>query len=113
MHELSLCQSMLNIVNEQIAGKKLIRVKKISLEIGELAAVDPAALHFSFDVVTKGTMAEKALLDIIVVDGEARCSICEKTVKLKRYYDACPDCGQFSLTITQGEALRVKSIEVE
>ena len=113
MHELSLCQRILDIINTTISGKNYSSIKKISLEIGQLAAVDPEALHFSFNVVTKGTIAADALLDIIEIDGEAICDICQKTVKLKRYYDACPDCGHFSLTVTQGEELRVKSMEVD
>ncbi len=113
MHELSLCQTILNIINDHVSGKNYNCVKKISLNIGQLVAVDPAALRFGFDVVAKGTLAEKALLDIIEVEGKATCDICQKTVKLKRYYDACPTCGNFSLTITQGEELRVQFIEVE
>jgi len=90
-----------------------VRVKKISLAIGQLAAVDPEALRFSFDVVTQGTVAEAAFLDIIEIEGEAFCASCQKTVKIKRYYDACKTCGHFSLTITQGEELRVMCMEVE
>lgn len=113
MHELSLCRSILDIVNEHITGKKCTSVKRISLEIGQLAAVDKSALRFGFEAISKGTIAERATLDIIEVEGEALCDTCQKTVKLKHYYDACQTCGHFSLTITQGEELRVKFMEIE
>ena len=113
MHELSLCRAMLDLVNEHVAGKEIARVTSIALEVGQLAAIDESALRFSFDVVTKGTVAENARLDIIRIEGQASCSVCKKTITLKRYYDACPLCDNFSLTVTQGEELRLRFLEVE
>lgn len=113
MHELSLCRAIIDIVNEHVAGKNCKRVKKINLEIGQLAGVDESALRFGFEAITKDTIAEHAVLEITEVEGQALCDTCQKTVKLKRYYDACQTCGHFLLAITQGEELRVKFMEVE
>lgn len=115
MHELSLCRHILDIINDHVSSslKSCNCVKKVVLEIGQLAAVDKAALSFSFDIVTKNTVADGATLEIIDIAGKAHCATCQKTVKLERYYDACPKCGTFSLTITHGEELRVKYMEVE
>ena len=113
MHELSLCRAIIDIVNEHVAGTNCTRVKKIDLEIGQLAGVDQAALRFGFEAITKGTIAEQAVLNIIVIEGQALCDTCQKTVKLEHYYDACQTCGHFSLAVTQGEELRVKSMEIE
>ena len=112
MHELSLCRSLLDIINEHLAGKHFKCVTKVTLEVGQLAAVDESALRFGFDIVTKGTFAEGAILEIHTVGGLAICNMCHQCVKLDNYYDACQNCGQFSLTATQGEELRVLSMEV-
>ena len=112
MHELSLCQRLVEIINQQAADLNCKRVTKVSLEIGQLIAIDPAAFRFGFEVVAVGTLAEKAHLEIIEIKGQAHCEVCQKTVTLNRYYDACSTCGEFSLTIVQGEELRVKSMEV-
>ena len=113
MHELSLCRSILDIINEHLSGRAIRCVKKINLDIGRLTAIDHAALRFGFEVVSKGTLAETAILEIADIDGEALCDTCQKTVKLKRYGDACPSCGHFSLTITKGDELRVAFMEVD
>ena len=63
-------------------------------------------------MVTKETFAEGAVLDMITVEGRAICNACHRDVKLEHYYDACQYCGQFSLTVTQGEELRILSMEV-
>jgi len=113
MHELSLCRTIIDIINDRVERKKYTRVKKISLEIGSLAAIDESSLRFGFDVVAKGTIAEGAILDIIKIEAQAICGMCHKTVKLRHYYDACQNCGQFLSVVTQGEELRVKCMEVE
>lgn len=113
MHELSLCRAILDIINENVAGKNGARVKKITLEIGELAAVDESALRFGLEAIGRGTLAESADVDIITINGQAICDSCQKTVILKHYYDPCECCGHFTLRIIQGEELRVKSLEIE
>lgn len=103
----------MQIVNEQIIGKQCKRIKKIYLEIGELASIEKSALIFSFNVIANKTRAQDAVLEIIGIPGKAVCDFCKKTVLVNHYADPCPCCGGFSLTITQGEELRVKSMEVE
>jgi len=113
LHELSLCRMILEIVDEQVAKLNCTRVKTIYLELGELAAIDKAALLFGFEVVSQGTVAEKASLELIDVEGLGFCESCQKQVRLKRYHEGCTDCGQFALRIIQGEGLQFKSMEVE
>jgi hydrogenase nickel incorporation protein HypA/HybF len=113
MHELTLCKNILEIIKQKALEKKCTQVKKIVLEIGELAAVDKAALIFSFNIATIGTMAQNAALQIIDIPGEAFCESCQKLGPLQQYYDACQICGSHALQITQGEELRIQSMVVE
>lgn len=113
MHELWLCKRIFEIVQEQAGEKNATCIKKIVLEVGQLAGVDQEALRFSFQVLAAGTRVEKAVLQIIPIHGEALCEFCQKKVPLLQYYDACPLCGKHSLTVTQGEDLRIKSMVVE
>lgn len=113
MHELSLCRTILDIIKEHVSIKNCSCVKKIVLELGQLAAVDEAALRFGFEAICKETIAAHAILEIIAVEAQAVCDSCKKTVKLKQYYDACESCGHFSLNVIQGDELRIKFIEVE
>ena len=113
MHELSLCRTIIEIINEHVSEKNCRRVKKIVLEMGQLAAIDEAALRFGFDVICKETIAKCAILEILVVEARAICDACQKTVTLNQYYDACGICGHFSLSVIQGDELRIKFIEGE
>lgn len=111
MHELSLCQSILQVAKKYVIFPH-VAIKNIYLEVGVLATVEKTALQFNFDILKKGTVAEKAILHFIDVPGEATCDACHKAVEIKQYYQACPSCLQFALTITKGQELRIKSIEV-
>lgn len=114
MHELWLCNRILEIIQEQAASNQTYaRVKVINLEVGELAAVEESALLFSFDVAAKGTIAENALLKFIIIQGKAWCEDCQKTIHVKRFFQACEFCNNHSLTITSGEEFRIHSMEVE
>lgn len=112
MHEMSICESILMSMEEQAKAQNFSVVQSIRLEIGPLAGVEPEALRFSFDVVTRGTLAEGCKLEVIEPAGSAWCMQCAKNVPVVAKFDACPDCGSYQLQITGGEELRIKDMEV-
>lgn len=112
MHELWLCRQILDIVKQKTQDHLEQRVKRIYLEVGQLAGVDPSALEFSFEVVAQGSVAENAILVVINVPAKALCEQCGRVVDIQAYAETCPTCSSSALTITQGESLRVKSLEI-
>ena len=112
MHEMALAESMLEIVETAARDNGAARVRGVWLEIGALSHVVPEALRFCFDAVTRGSVAEGAALTIVETPGGAWCMQCSETVPLAQLGDACPRCGGFQLTVTQGDAMRVKEIEI-
>ncbi len=113
MHEMSLCEGVLQILQAEAGKQGFRRVKTVWLEIGELSSVEVEAMRFSFDVVMKNTLADSAQLIIIDKPGIAWCMQCAKTVSVKQRYDACPDCGSYQLQITGGDEMKIKELEVE
>ncbi len=113
MHELSLCEGVLQTLQGSAKSAGYSRVRTVWLEIGELAGVEIAALLFCFDVVSKGSLAEGARLEIIDVAGEAWCMQCAQRVRVRKRFDRCPDCGSYQLQVTGGDEMRIKELEVE
>jgi hydrogenase nickel incorporation protein HypA/HybF len=66
VHELSITQSIVEICAEQ-AGSA--RVTRVTLEIGDLAAIAPDALRFCFELCTQETALQGAQLEIVDVPG--------------------------------------------
>ncbi len=113
MHEMSLCEGILQVMEEQARVQNFMRVNTVWLEIGQLAGVEIEALRFGFDVVTRGSLADGATLEIIETPGQAWCLNCSKTVPVSQRFDACPECGGYQLQITGGDEMRIKELEVD
>ena len=113
MHEMSLCEGVLQILETESARQGFNRVKAVWLEIGDLSSVEADAMLFSFDVVTRNSLADGAALNIINIPGHAWCMQCAKTVLVKQRFDACPECQSYQLQVTGGDEMRIKELEVE
>jgi len=112
MHEMSLCEGVIQLIEEQARAQQFQQVNTVWLEIGALAGVEIEAMKFGFDVVTKGTLAEKSKLIIVDKPGEAWCMQCAETITIKQRFDSCPQCGSYQLQVTGGEEMRIKELEV-
>lgn len=112
MHEMSICESILQIMEDQAVAQNFSSVKVLRLEIGPLSGVELEALTFGFDVVTKNSLAEGCQLEIIETKAQAWCMECAHTIEIKERYDACPTCGGHQLQVSSGDELRIKDMEV-
>ncbi|PLX39120.1 MAG: hydrogenase maturation nickel metallochaperone HypA [Hyphomicrobiales bacterium] len=113
MHEMAICESILDILKEQAVAQKFSRVTRVCLEIGPFSGVEIEALKFGFDVVINGSLAEGAALEIIETPATAWCMACARSVSVKERFDPCPHCGEHQLQLTGGEELRIKELEVD
>lgn len=113
MHEMSLAEGVLQIVEDAARQQGFARVSVVRLEIGRLSSVEPEALRFCFDAVVRGTVADGALLDIVDTPGTGWCMQCGDSVPIAALYDACPRCGSHQVQPTQGTEMRVRELEVD
>ena len=112
MHEMALAQGIVEIVQEHARRDAFTRVRTVRIEIGALSHVDPRAIAFGFDVVTRGTVAEGAALAIDRPEGTAYCTDCCKTVAIAAHGDPCPECGGNKWVLVGGDEMRVVDLEV-
>ncbi|MDH6677147.1 hydrogenase nickel incorporation protein HypA/HybF [Rhodococcus sp. LBL1] len=108
MHEMAITQSVVDAVCERAAGRS---VHSIRLQVGRLCAVVPDAMQFCFELVTEGTVAEGARLDIEEPPGRAHCRGCGQDFPLNDLVLLCP-CGSADVEILSGRELRIMSMEV-
>lgn len=112
MHEMSLCEGIRNVIEDQARAHDIKAVKTVRVEIGKFAGVEKPALAFAFDVVMRGSVAEGAVLEMIDLPGRAMCYDCAKEVVIAARLDPCPDCGGGKLVPAGGDELRIKDLEV-
>ncbi|MDD2878668.1 MAG: hydrogenase maturation nickel metallochaperone HypA [Acidiphilium sp.] len=113
MHEMSIAESLVELIEEAGRNQRFLRVRQIRVKLGALGHVEPEALRFCFDAVSQGTIAESAELDLEMVAGEGWCASCSRTVPISERYDLCPVCGQDHVRMTAGDELRLAELEVE
>jgi len=113
MHEMSVAESLVAQIAEEVRRHGFRRVREVRVRLGALGHVEPEALRFCFDAVSRGTVAEGARLALETVAGEGRCPACGSTVALAERYDLCPACGAAHVEMTAGDELRLAELEVE
>lgn len=112
MHEMSLAEGIRSIVTDHARTHGFARVTVLRLEIGRFAGVEKPALEFAFDVVMRGSPAERARLEMLDLPGQALCYDCMKTVEIADRLDPCPLCGGGRLIPQGGDEMRIKDMEV-
>jgi hydrogenase nickel incorporation protein HypA/HybF len=113
MHELGIAQSVLDAVQAEVlryAGAKPLRV---AVRIGELAAIDPDALRFSFEALTRETDFDGLELEIELRPRRHRCLDCGAEFDVKDFVFDCPQCGANRNECISGEELELAYVELE
>ncbi|MDH2998545.1 hydrogenase nickel incorporation protein HybF [Pasteurellaceae bacterium LFhippo2] len=113
MHELSLAQNIMDIVEEQCRKNNVNKVTALWLELGVLSCVEQSALEFCFEMITKDTVAENCQIHFIPIPALAYCWQCQKQVEIQINHNACPHCNSTHLQHRMGNELRIREIEVK
>jgi hydrogenase nickel incorporation protein HypA/HybF len=113
MHELSITQSIMDIVLDQAKETGAKKVTKINLVIGEMSGVVSDCVQFYFDFLKKGNLTEEATLDFKLVPVELRCRDCQTVFQPGDSAWVCPNCGSTNPEVVRGQESYVESIEVE
>lgn len=113
MHELSIAQNLIEIIEEEASRKSFSKVKKIGLRIGEMACVDKEALSFCLEVASKGTCVEGAGLLFEDSPLKGKCQSCDHLFYIKDLIFRCPRCEGIDIDIMSGREIRVSYLDVE
>ncbi|HVT10815.1 MAG TPA: hydrogenase maturation nickel metallochaperone HypA [Fimbriimonadaceae bacterium] len=112
MHETGIITQAVHMAIEAAENAGAGQVKRLRLRVGAMAGVVPDALRFGFEVVTKGTLAEGALLEIDLVPVTCRCAAGCGVFTPSDAIFACPVCGRLSTDVVSGRELDVVEVEV-
>lgn len=112
MHELSLADEIVRMVEAASAREHFKRVATLRLEAGALAGVEVSALRFALDAIAPGTCLEGAQITIDEPPGRAWCPRCATEVTIASRADPCPLCDGYPVQVTGGSALRVLDLVV-
>ena len=112
MHELAICQEVLNQVSTIAKEQGASRVDEIILSVGPLSGVEPPLLDRAFEIARCGTVAEKASLHMKTSRATIRCRSCgnENEVEVNRLL--CSACGDWQVDVTGGDEMMLLRVEL-
>lgn len=113
MHELSIVLSIVDQVQEEVFKLEAKTVKRIELEIGNLAGIEWQSFDFAWQPATQNTVLEHAERIVYRIPAIAVCSDCNYEFEKTAVYDSCPNCGNFLHHLKSGKELKIKSILIE
>ncbi|MEO8970454.1 MAG: hydrogenase maturation nickel metallochaperone HypA [Ktedonobacteraceae bacterium] len=114
MHELSIAQSIVDVVETRAAECNATRVKHVKLRIGEANGIVNDSLTFCFEMVASSnpTLAGAQLV-IDSVPHRARCQHCDEEFAVANFIAQCPTCQEWSREIISGTEFQVLEMEIE
>ena len=113
MHEISIAQSLMDVVFETANNNWAKKVNKVFVKIGRLQAVETSSLIFAFDAMKEGTMAEDGELIVDEIPLVGKCVDCDNENTFEQIFMQCPQCGSSAVKILSGEELQITEIEVD
>lgn len=113
MHELSVCQSIIQQAIQLAQQHDAESIVKINLAIGPLAGIDTHLLQQAFPIASAGTFAETAQLDTEVLPIRIKCQSCQRESEAEMNKLICAFCNDWHTQLISGDEMLITSIEFE
>ena len=112
MHELSVCQALVQQLHDVSAANGGGRVELVRLRIGPLSGVEAALLRHAFPVAAAGGIAEGAELVISAAPLVVQCNDCGASGDAAPNRMLCPACGGYRVRVVSGTEMLLESVEL-
>lgn len=112
MHEMSLAQSIIDIIEEYMQDEEG-KLLEVAVEVGELVAVVPDSLSFCYQALVEDTRYHGSKISVTVLPLTANCKACATSFHVEQFNFICPRCQNTDLSVTSGQELRISHLEVE
>ncbi len=109
MHELSLCQAILEHVEARSEGRP---VRRVDVRIGYLRQVVPDSLLFSWEMLTERTPLAGTELVVEHIPAVVHCARCDVDTTLEWPVLACASCESHDVQLRSGDELQLAWIDV-
>jgi hydrogenase nickel incorporation protein HypA/HybF len=113
MHELAVTQSLLELALRHAEQHRAARVTHLYLVIGDLSSIVDDSVQFYWDIISRGTIAEGAVLHFNRVRTRMRCHACGTEYEPEKGTLACPACTSAQVQVIAGEEFRLDAIDIE
>lgn len=113
MHELAICQALLEQVLGTARERGARRVTGIVVRIGPLSGVEPELLRRAYPIAAADTVAAEAELALEATSVRVRCLRCHAEGEASNTDLTCRSCGHWRTQLLAGDELLLASVELE
>lgn len=113
MHELAICQSLMNQVESIVVERGARSVSSITVALGPLSGIETELLMNVYPMASAGTVASNAKLIINNLPIRVRCSQCNCESEASANKLVCKACGDWRTTLISGDEMMLMSLELE
>jgi len=113
VHELSLCQDLLDQVTAIAQTHRAEKVVRVVVWIGPLSGVEPLLLNSAFNMIGAGGVAGHAELVLAAQAVTVLCRDCGRESRATAGNLACRHCGGINTELTSGDELILARVELE
>ena len=113
MHELAICQSLLDQVETIALERNAQCVTSIVVAMGPLSGVEVQLLKNAYPIASAGTVAENAELVIEYLPVRVECTQCGSVSDALPNKLICKQCGDWRTTLVSGDEMILMSVELE
>lgn len=100
MHEWQLMAQVVKMVEEALSQAPCSKPSVVRLKVSTQSHFfehDEATLQSVFTAAAEGTVAERAVLEILPVSVTGHCRLCGTSCQMRELLQCCPGCGSASL----------------
>jgi len=112
MHELALCQALIEEVEAVARRHRAGGVAGVRLLVGPLSGIEPALLQSAFPLAVAGTVVEGAALSIERPPVCVTCERCGAQSEALPNRLVCAACGDWHTRILTGDELTLASVDL-
>ncbi|MCB1918385.1 MAG: hydrogenase maturation nickel metallochaperone HypA [Candidatus Competibacteraceae bacterium] len=112
MHELSLCQNIIDQLTDLAKLHDAVAVARIEVRVGALSGVEAQLLRNAFTLIQAGTIAETAELITEETAPRVTCRTCGAESETLPNNLSCPVCGNLDTKLIDGYELILARVEL-
>ena len=113
MHELAVCQALIDQVARIAHDRGACRVLSITVSVGALSGTEARLLEHAYPLAAAGTLGAGARLLVEIVPVKVRCRTCRSETEAAPNRLLCGECSGWQVDVVAGDELLLRRVEFE
>ena len=113
MHELAICQALIDEVTTVAVSNRATSVTDIYVSVGPLSGVEGPLMRSAFPVAAAGTVATNAVLHLQEMPVRVSCGHCGAESEVTANRLVCAVCGDWRTELVSGDELLLQRVAMQ